>query len=353
MMPLFSIVGGTGRFRLVAAAVRQTGRAAQPCLWVFCPNILAHCRLITSDVGSTALGVAATYRVLAVPATGRPGAGRCAAGVMLGLAQLTKFSMLLLYAVWPFLWLVRLGLVTPRAERPTPRSRRHGPRRAGRRRPSILTIDAGYFFEGVGIPLERFEFGSATLTRPVARARCRPHSQNPLSIAAWQFRVNRFRGTWLGRLPAPLPEHYCWVSTSRRSRPKAFPGLERAYKAIQRGRRRTGPAEAGSSYRERRRLSGLSQRRAAANGLVVLLLLHALLQGARRDVAPGHALAVVARDRAPRRAGRGPMRSVLWTVPVVILFFDELSHRHQPGLALRPVDPPYVFIATGKLVPWV
>ena len=29
-------------------------------------------------------------------------------GSLLGLAQLTKFSMLLLYAVWPFLWLVRL-----------------------------------------------------------------------------------------------------------------------------------------------------------------------------------------------------------------------------------------------------
>ena len=39
--------------------------------------------------------------------------GAVAAGVMLGLAQLTKFSMLLLYAVWPFLWLVRLLLTVP------------------------------------------------------------------------------------------------------------------------------------------------------------------------------------------------------------------------------------------------
>ena len=86
-------------------------------LWVFCPNILAHARLVTSDVGSTALGVAATYvfwRYLHQPSW----RWAAAAGFMLGLAQLTKFTMLLLYAVWPFLWLVRLLLVRPNAEWP-------------------------------------------------------------------------------------------------------------------------------------------------------------------------------------------------------------------------------------------
>ena len=57
----------TDRLRLVAQAC--TAPAAgflSLCLWVFCPNILAHARLITTDLGSTAVGVAATYRLLAV-----------------------------------------------------------------------------------------------------------------------------------------------------------------------------------------------------------------------------------------------------------------------------------------------
>ena len=73
---------------------------------------------------------------------------------------------------------------------------------------SILTIDVGYLFEGVGIPLGEFEFGSRTLTRPVPPGTSRPRSENQLLDVAWQFRINRFRGTWLGGLPTPLPEHY-------------------------------------------------------------------------------------------------------------------------------------------------
>ena len=56
-------------------------------------------------MGATALGVAATFVFWFIF---RSRAGwAVAAGIVLGLAQFTKFSMLLLYAVWPFLWLVR------------------------------------------------------------------------------------------------------------------------------------------------------------------------------------------------------------------------------------------------------
>ena len=36
----------------------------------------------------------------------------------------------------------------------------------------------------------------------------RPDSRNQLFDIAWQFRVNRFRDTWLAGVPCPLPEHY-------------------------------------------------------------------------------------------------------------------------------------------------
>ena len=117
-------------------------------------------------MGATALGVAATYvfwRYLQNP-TWRWAA---AAGVMLGLAQLTKFSMLLLYAVWPFLWLVRLSLSVAESGWARRLRRRASPTASLIVALSVLMIDAGYLFEGVGIPLGQFEFGSRTLTRPV------------------------------------------------------------------------------------------------------------------------------------------------------------------------------------------
>ena len=77
---------------------------------------------------------------------------------MLGLAQLTKFTMLVLFAVWPFLWLVRLVLVLREW------SGHHRSPAFGHGVMIVVlgvaTIDAGYFFEGVGIPLGNFEFGS-------------------------------------------------------------------------------------------------------------------------------------------------------------------------------------------------
>ena len=165
VMPLFSIVGGLVVFVWSRRLYGTWGGFLSLALWVFCPNVLAHARLITTDLGATALGVAATYlfwRYLQKPSW----LGAAAAGVVLGLAQLTKFSMLLLYAVWPFLWLARLVLVAPRTERlgRIPIALAHGCLIVAS---SIATIDTGYFFEGVGIPLGKFEFGSRSLTRPV------------------------------------------------------------------------------------------------------------------------------------------------------------------------------------------
>ena len=108
-------MGGLAVFAWSRRLYGSLGGLLSLCLWVFCPNILAHCRLITTDVGSTAVGVAATF-VFWLYLRKPSWRWAVAAGVLLGLAQLTKFSMLLLYAVWPFLWLVRLILVTPRQE---------------------------------------------------------------------------------------------------------------------------------------------------------------------------------------------------------------------------------------------
>ncbi len=191
-------------------------------LWVFCPNVLAHGRLITTDMGSTSLGVAATFvfwLYLQKPSWRRA----VAAGILLGLAELTKFSMLLLYAVWPVLWLFQLIVVWPQTDR-LARARRSLVHGAVIVTISFLTIDAGYLFEGVGKPLGRFEFGSRTLTTWVKPGMKRPHSPNSLLDVVWQFRVNRFRERGSPAFRAHYPSTMCSDSTNRRSRPRACRG---------------------------------------------------------------------------------------------------------------------------------
>ena len=158
MMPLFSIIGGLAVFAWSRRLYGRWGGLLSLSLWVFCPNILAHARLITSDMCSTALGRRGDLSCSGDTCSSRPGDGPSPAGIVLGLAQLTKFSMLVLYAVWPFLWLVRLR---------TGRSRESGggratihragphPRRRDRRAAASSRSTRAIFFEGVGIPLGR------------------------------------------------------------------------------------------------------------------------------------------------------------------------------------------------------
>ena len=76
-------------------------------LWSFCPNILAHGQLITTDMGAATSTFNASYfywRWLRRPTW----KSAVLAGVLLGIAELTKFTCLVLYPVWAFLWLVSL-----------------------------------------------------------------------------------------------------------------------------------------------------------------------------------------------------------------------------------------------------
>lgn len=207
LMPLFSIIGALVVFAWSAKLYGPGGGLLSLALWTFCPNILAHARLITTDVAATTTGVLATFAFalyLKKPTWLRV----IVAGALLGVAQLTKFSLLLLFAIWPLLWLIR--------EIPAGRDGRW--RRVRRATIqglsmvmlSILVIDIGYGFEGVGRPLGYMPFVSATLTRP------RPHPvfmqprPEPKEIfdRIREYRENRLHGTFLARFPSPLPYHY-------------------------------------------------------------------------------------------------------------------------------------------------
>jgi 4-amino-4-deoxy-L-arabinose transferase-like glycosyltransferase len=346
-MPLFSVVGGLVVFAWSRRLYGVCGGFLSLALWVFCPNVLAHGRLITSDAGAAAMGVLATYlfwRYLDQPGW----RWAVAAGVGLGLAQLTKFSLLVLLAVWPFLWLLRLVLVEPRSKwlSRIPTGLGHGLTIA---LVCVLTIDAGYLFEGVGMRLGQFEFASRSLTQPVRPGMDRPRSPNGLLDLAWTFRINRFRETWLAGVPCPLPEHYILGFDEQKLEAEGIPRpLADAYKsgnvAPLQGKPEP-PNDRSEGYTVY--LNGEVRR----NGwwyYYALALAYKVPEGTWLLVL--FAMGVSLKTLRSRTAIADEIS--LWTVPLIIL--GSMSFLTDINLGLRYVLPiaPYVFIAVGKVAPF-
>jgi 4-amino-4-deoxy-L-arabinose transferase-like glycosyltransferase len=349
LMPLFSVAGGLAVFLWSRRLYGTVAGFLSLCLWVFCPNVLAHARLITTDMGATAVGVAATYvfwRYLDRPSWKLA----VASGIMLGLALLCKFSMLLLYAAWPFFWLVRLLLLSPTAEwfRRAARGFLHGLLMVVL---SVLVIDAGYFFEGVGKPLGRFEFISRALTRPVEPTFERTLRPNPLYDMLLYFRENRFRGTLLEHVPVPLPDHYVLGFDEQKVETEGIPKkYDQAWVAIRHkdweNARKIwrSPGEETAGYRVY--LDG-EMRDTGWWYYYLLALVYKVPEGTWLLVLSG--LVTLLRRTRTRAAWADEI--LLWTIPCVVLY--TISFLTDINLGLRYVLPiaPYVFIATGKVVP--
>lgn len=347
MMPVFAVLGGLVVFTWSSRMYGAWGGLLSLVLWVFCPNIMAHGRLITSDVSATAFGAGATYlfwRYLKGPSWRMA----AVAGVALGLAELCKFSMLLLYFVWPFLWTVRLVLVSPRPEWPQA-VRQSAVQALLVVSLSILVIDLGYGFEGVGKPLGDYEFASRSLTRPVTGAQVRPRSRNQLYDVLWPFRINRFRGTVLGKIPAPLPEHYLLGFDEQKIETEGIPF--RFGKAMQEGRIVEERAVPESSNDERGAYPVYLNGELRNTGwwyYYFLTLVYKIPEGTWLLVLAS-VLVLIARKRSPDAWAD---EIALATVPVVILV--TMSFLTDINLGLRYVLPilPYAFISAGKLAPW-
>src|SRR5262249_5705937 len=125
------------------------GGVASTLLAAFCPNILAHGHLVTTDLGHALfffLAVLAYARVLQRPTL----RSVCMAGLTVGLAQLTKFTALILYPL--------LALMTATAGR---RNDAWWPRWAAYLVCvvlSLLVLNAGYLFADCGLVLSSYEF---------------------------------------------------------------------------------------------------------------------------------------------------------------------------------------------------
>ncbi|MEZ6060296.1 MAG: phospholipid carrier-dependent glycosyltransferase [Planctomycetaceae bacterium] len=192
----FSLAGGVSCFLWAKELTgRPTGGLIALFLWSFDPNILAHGEFIMTDCAAAAFGVAAGYgfwRWLRRPNWQRA----VVAGILLGLAQLTKTSWILLYALWPAVWLCwsRFGRhrELPQSDGAFPGFRIQSGQLAVILLISVYLLNLIYGFDGTLTPLREFHF--------VSRA---------LNGADQTGQVgNRFRDSVLGHIPVPLPLPY-------------------------------------------------------------------------------------------------------------------------------------------------
>jgi 4-amino-4-deoxy-L-arabinose transferase-like glycosyltransferase len=174
-------------------------------LWCLEPMVLGHAPLVTPDIPAAVSALATTYafwRWARRPSWG----GAAVVGVVLGIAQLTKFTNLVLYLVLP-----SLGLAWHVVRRRLPEARRRspsGPRRALAQvalilATSLVVLDAGYGFRETGAALGSYRFASEALSGHTFT-----DEERYAEVPGATRTGNRFSGTALGRLPVPVPRNY-------------------------------------------------------------------------------------------------------------------------------------------------
>jgi hypothetical protein len=117
LIPL-TLAGGYISYRWSRELFGYAGGMVTLTLWCFGPFILGNGSLLTGDMPATSLGIIAFYGFWKW--LSRPTFGRAAvAGVLLGLAELAKYVWVILFLLWPVLWLVWRSLDRKRGEEPS------------------------------------------------------------------------------------------------------------------------------------------------------------------------------------------------------------------------------------------
>ncbi len=192
-----SVLGGYLVFRWSNEMFGALGGLISVTCWATCPEILAHAGLATVDMGATVVALAACYR-FRVYLTRPSWEEAVICGALLGIAEASKFSLVVLPVAWFALvgikvWSSRLGEVGERL-----RAKALVTHAAIVICTSLYVLNSLYLFEGTGERLGDFEFHSRLLT-----------GREPSDRPNWHPPPgNRFLNSFLAPLPMPVPRHY-------------------------------------------------------------------------------------------------------------------------------------------------
>jgi hypothetical protein len=165
---------------------------ASLCVCCWTPLVLGHGPLVTSDVISAAMLLLAARTFWAFVLGPGPMTA-ILAGLALGAAAATKFTLLVLYPCW-------LLILIARALAPRDKGAVQAPKRpfamglaVGGVRIliiSLILVDAIYLFQGVGFPISELREGRSSFFRNVGSFLDRPEA------------------AWLLRIPSPVPREF-------------------------------------------------------------------------------------------------------------------------------------------------
>ncbi len=156
-------------------------------VWCFSPMVLVNSQMIMPDAPAAACGVLAAYVFRRWLFDGTL-LWAFLAGVAMGIAELTKFTWLILFFLWPLQWLLHRLVLRP--ARTFWGDAKHLAFILGT---CLFVINLGYGFSGTGTRLGAYRFLSTSL------------GGGRLHNGTEDVQGNRFRGTVLASLPVPLP----------------------------------------------------------------------------------------------------------------------------------------------------
>ena len=186
----FSLLGAWVCFAWARDLFGKAAGLVAASLWCFSPMVLGHASMIAPDAHATSLGLGACYtfwRWLKKP-TWRQA---ILTGLVLGLAELSKTTMILFYPLWPLLWLGYRW--RERHVMTAKRWRDEAGMLVLRMAIGIYVLNLGYLGEGSFSQLKDFRFVSEMLAG----------DSDSGSVGR-----NRFAESWLGEVPLPFPANY-------------------------------------------------------------------------------------------------------------------------------------------------
>ena len=195
LIPLL-LVGGYFGYRLSRELYGPAAGLVFLALWCVDPLLLGEGAAMCPDAAAAALGLVAVYTLrtwLRKPNWPRA----AAAGACLGLLPLAKLTWIIAFGLWPLIWcLWALPIYRGKADTrflPLPPFRQL----AAIMFLGLYALNMGYLFDGTCRPLGQYVFISAVL-----RGQEVAGTQEPAAVG------NRFAGTWVGKVPVPLPADF-------------------------------------------------------------------------------------------------------------------------------------------------